>query len=274
MYGMKRLIEIIEQEKFSDVDTRILSISDLHIPFHLPLETFTDYIGKVDILVLNGDILDCTQLSKFSKSYRTSPLEEMVTARQYVIDLIEIIKPKKVIANYGNHELRCGYYLSKCLDNELQELMPETAFDYIFTDGFIHYDRRTKAKIKYEALQDVFNDIEIIYTGTWFCQIGDVIFCHPRTFSSGIMKTAEKALYWFRNEGYNFSGLVMSHTHRLGQYKIGNSMIYEQGACCDTSKMLYNDGNLVNSQKQGFIYMCLDDNGKIIDNKTKLISLN
>lgn len=274
MYGMKRLIEIIEQDKYSDVETRILAISDLHIPFHLPLETFKDYIGVVDVLILNGDILDCTQLSRFSKSYRVNPVEEMIIARQYIIDLIDMIKPKKVIVNHGNHEMRLGATLSKNLDNELQELMPETAFDYIFNDGFIHYNRRTKSKTKYEALKDVFTDVEIVYTGTWHTQVGDVVFCHPRAFSSGILKTAEKAMYWFRNEGYSFSGLVMSHTHRLGQYKIGNSMIYEQGTCCDTRKMLYNDGNLVNSQKEGFMYICLGYDGKVIDDKTKLVSLN
>ena len=76
--------------------------------------------------------MDCMALSRFSKSYRVSPLEEMIGARQYIIDLIEMIKPKKVLANHGNHELRLGSYLAKNLDNELQELMPETALDYIF----------------------------------------------------------------------------------------------------------------------------------------------
>ena len=72
-----------------------------------------------------------------------------------------MVKPKKVLVNHGNHELRLGVYLAKNLDNELQELMPETALDYIFVDGFTHYDRRTKAKIKYAPLCDVFDDIDI-----------------------------------------------------------------------------------------------------------------
>ena len=87
-------------------------------------------------------------------------------------------------------------------------------------------------------------------------------------------KTAEKALYWFRNEGFVFNTLIMSHTHRVGSYKIGNSMIYEQGCCCDTSKMRYNDGQLINSQKEGFMFICLDENGNLIEDKTKIITLN
>lgn len=275
MYGMRRLIEIIEANNNNvKIANRILSISDVHYPFNKPLDVFKRYIGKVDTLQLNGDILDCHSISKYPKSYRISPVEEMIGARQYIIDLIEMIKPKKVVINYGNHELRLGAYLAKHLDNELQELIPETAFDYIFVDGFTHYNRKTRAKAKYDPLMEVFDDIEFRYDGKWFSQIGDTIFCHPKTFLSAPLKTTEKALYWFRNEGYSFKNIVMAHTHRIGSYKIGNSSIYEQGACCDTDRMMYTGGMLVNSQKQGFIYLCQDKDGNTLDEFTKLESLN
>jgi predicted phosphodiesterase len=271
-YGMIEYDEYIHG--FGGVTTTILSVSDLHVPFAKPLETFRDYAGKIDVLQLNGDILDCMQLSRFNKSYRTSPVDEIIEGRQYIIDLIEMIRPKKVLVNHGNHELRLGQYLAKNLDNELQELMPETAFDYIFVDGFTHYDRKTRAKVKYAPLCEVFEDIEIEYTGTWYSQYKDVLFCHPKAFASSPLRTAEKALYWFRNESFDFKTLVMSHTHRVGSYKIGNSMIYEQGCCCDTNKMKYNDGQLINSQKEGFMIICLDEDGHLINEKTKIITLN
>ena len=273
MQYQKNLSGVVENNKGVS-KTCILSISDLHIPFQKPVETFKDFAGKVDVLQINGDLIDCQSISRFNKSYRVSPIEEMITARQYVIDLIELIRPKKVLVNYGNHELRLGQYLAKHLDNELQELMPETAFDYIFVDGFTHYDRKTRAKVKYPPLCEVFDDVEIEYSGTWWSQYGDVLFVHPRAFQSGPMKTAEKAMYWFRNEGVQFNTLVMSHTHRLGMYKIGNTTIYEQGCCCDTDKMLYNDGNLINSQKEGYIVIYLDWDGNLMDDKTHLVSLN
>jgi predicted phosphodiesterase len=75
MYGMKRLIEIIEAEKTNGVALTILSISDLHIPFQLNYELLKDYRNKIDILQLNGDIVDCQAFSKFSKQYRISPME-------------------------------------------------------------------------------------------------------------------------------------------------------------------------------------------------------
>lgn len=260
--------------KNNGVATRILSVSDQHVPFHLPIEIYRDYVGITDILQLNGDIVDMQAISKFPKSYRVSVMEEIIQGRQFIIDLIEYIKPKKVSINYGNHEIRFQSYLSKNLDSDILELMPKTALELICEDGFNHYDKRSKTKTWYEPLIKVFTDIEVEYTGNWFSQIGETIFCHPLAFSTTILKTAEKAMNWFRNEGYIFTSLIMAHTHRIGDYKIGNTTIFEQGACCDTSQQHYSEGRLTHSQKEGFIYICQDDNGKLIDNKTQLVRLN
>ena len=258
----------------SGIYNRILSISDLHVPFQLHVETFNDFIGCVDILQLNGDLSDCQSISKFPKAYRISPMEELIETRQYIISLIEFIKPKKVEITYGNHDLRFQNYFSKNLDSDLLELMPKTSLELIFIDGFKHYNKRERTKIEYKPLKDVLDDIEIDYTDNWFCQIGQTIFCHPLAFSSGILKTAEKAMYYFRNEGYTFTSLIMAHTHRVGEFVIGNTTIYEQGCCCDVKTNNYSDGRLVNSQKEGFIYICQDKNGGIIKDKTKLVCLN
>ena len=271
-YGIKEYYDYIHNN--SGIATRVLSISDTHIPYNLPLDIFSDYVGKVDILQLNGDILDCQSISKFPKTYRVSMIEEMVQARQYIIDLIEYLKPKKVVINYGNHEMRFQAYLSRNLDDDMLELMPQTALDLICIDGFNHYDKKNKTKTWYEPLVNVFEDVEIVYTGNWHCQIGDTIFCHPSAFSSGIMKTAEKAMLWFRNEGYIFKTLVMSHTHRLGEYCIGNTVLYEQGTCSDVKKQNYLDGKLINSQKQGFLYLCQDEEGNTIREKTHLVKID
>lgn len=270
-YGYK---EIKDYYNSDGVVTKILSISDTHVPFQLNIEIFKDYVGKVDVLQLNGDLLDCQSISRFVKLYRVSMMEELIQGRQYIIDLIEYIKPKKVVVTYGNHESRLGTYLAKNLDSDILELMPNNALDLVFNDGFNHYDKRNKCKVYYEPLKNVFDDIEIDYTENWYCQIGQTIFCHPQAFVSQPMKTAEKAMLWFRNEGFLFTSLIMAHTHRTGEYTIGNTVIYEQGACCDTKKNNYSDGKLYNSQKEGFIYVCQDKDGKLIKDKTKLVVLN
>ena len=50
--------------------------------------------------------------------------------------------------------------------------------------------------------------------------------------------------------------------------------MYEQGAACETSKQNYSDGKLFRSQKEGFIFLCLDMDGKLIQNATELVKLN
>ena len=104
--------------------------------------------------------------------------------------------------------------------------------------------------------------------------IGDVIFCHPLAYSSGMMATSEKARRFFKDEGYEFGCLVMAHTHHTGSYDVGDIVMYEQGAACETSKQNYSDGKLFRSQKEGFIFLCLDMDGKLIQNATELVKLN
>lgn len=268
------ILEYDNYLKNNGITTRILSLSDLHVPYQLPIKTFQDYIGQLDILQLNGDISDCQSISKFPKVYRSSMMEEIIMSRQYIIDLIEYLKPKKVVINYGNHDIRFQTYLSKSIDTDLLELMPQTALDLIIDDGFYHYDKRSRTKVWYQPLKTVFEDIDVEYTKNWFCQIGNTIFCHPLAFSSGILKTAEKAMHYFRNEGYSFTSLIMAHTHRVGEFTIGNTTIYEQGTCSDTKQQIYLDGKLTNSQKEGFIFICQDDAGNMIKDKSKLIVLN
>lgn len=256
------------------VATRILSISDTHVPFELPLNKLEAYRGRVDVLQLNGDICDCQAISRFSKVYRVSPMEEIIKARKYIIEMIEYLSPKKVVVTYGNHDLRFQNYIAKNLDDELVELMPKTSLELIFVDGFNHYNKREGTKSWYAPIQQLFPLVEIDYTDNWWTQIGDTVFAHPSAFSSGVLKTAEKAMYFFRNEGMQFTELVMAHTHRVGEYYIGNTRIIEQGAFSDVSKNNYNNGQLYNSQKEGFVYLCQDINGKTIRDKTELVALN
>lgn len=248
----------------SNIHKRILSISDLHVPFQKPAGAFAKYAGQVDILQINGDVTDCASISKFSKAYRNSVMEEIIEARQYLIELIELLHPREVILTYGNHDARFENYLARNLDTDILELMPRTSLELIVNDGFHHYDKRNRAKVWYSPLSEVFEDTVITYADNWYCTIGKTIFCHPLAYSSGMMKTAEKAMYFFRNEGLQFNSLVMAHTHRIGSYLIGNTTIFEQGACCETAKMKYNDGKLVNSQKEGCLYIEQDKDGNII----------
>lgn len=255
-----------------NVADRILCLSDFHFPFQLPLETFEAYRG-VDTLVLNGDLLDMQGISKFPKSYRISPMEEMIGCRQYVIDLIQYIWPHRVIINKGNHEVRFGTYLAKNLDTEMRELMPETALDLIVNDGFYHYDKRAHSKLWYKPLTEIYDGvIDIEYTGEWWCKIGKAIFAHPLTYSSGMLKTSEKAANYFYRVTKDFDTVVLAHTHKLGMYVQGDVTLYECGTCSDVNQLTYADGNLTLPQQRGFLYLCQNSHGELVREHTKLVS--
>lgn len=274
MYGMKRLIEIIEAEKSSGVATTILSISDLHIPFQLDYTLLAEYRNKIDILQINGDVVDCQALSKFDKQYRISPMEEMILGRQYLIDLIEYLNPSKVVCNYGNHDKRFASYFAKNLDSDILELLPDTSLELIMLDGFHHYDKRSKAKVWYEPLKNVFENIEIEYVDDWKVKIGKTYFVHPLAYKSGFLATAEKAKAYLQDSSRDsFDCVCMAHTHSVGDSMSGYVRLFEQGAFAQVDKMNYMDGKLTKPQKSGFAIICQDETGAIIQDKSKVVVL-
>lgn len=269
-------VKVKAVERVESDNIRILTISDLHIPFQHPVSLLEQYANKIDVLQINGDIVDCQALSKFPKAYRKSPIDEIVTAYFYLGELIEYLNPSRVVVNIGNHDIRFQNYLVKNLDSDILELMPKSSAELIFIDGFNRYDKETGEKTSYPALVklDKFKDIKFEFCDTWYSRYGDIIFCHPLAFSSGILQTAEKARRYFKDEGFHFKYLIMAHTHRIGYYYVGDTRIYEQGAFCDTDKMNYIDGKLTRSQKQGYMYLEQDKHGNTIRDTVKQIELN
>lgn len=253
---------------------RILCISDLHYPYALPVDTFSRYAGLVDVLVLNGDLLDMKEISRFEKCYRQSPMDEIVGCREYLINLIMTIRPRCVVANYGNHDERFHRYLSRNLDTDLIELMPDTPLDLIFNDGFRKYDKERGVKAHYEPLKDVLPaDIQTVYSENWWCRVGNTIFAHPSAYSSAMLKTTEKAVNYFLRTEKNFDTIVLAHTHKLGQYIQGGIYMFEQGAACHVESMRYNDGKLTVPQQKGCLYLCQDKDGNLMFDRCKLIAL-
>lgn len=260
---------------YNGVATTILSISDLHVPYELPIDILSDYAGKIDILQINGDVIDCQAMSKFSKQYRISPMEELIHGRQYIIDLINLIKPKKVICNYGNHDKRFANYFAKNLDTDILELLPDTSLELMFIDGFNHYDKRSHSKVWYEPITNIFPDIDIQYVDDWKVKIGKTYFVHPLAYRQGVLATCDKAKDYLQDtDREGFDAVIMAHTHSVGDAKKGYIRLIEQGAFCDVNKMNYIDGRLTKPQKEGFAIICQDKDGNLIQDKTKVVVLN
>lgn len=276
-YGLKEYDDYIHSSDNSNVHTTILSISDAHVPFNLPVDIFKEYKNRVDILVFNGDTEDCYSCSSFPRKYRVGIDEEMILTRQYMIDVINMIMPKKVIVIMGNHEYRLGRHLTDKLNDDILTIMPDTPLELIVNRGFHVKDRRNKTETWYSPIKEMFAElnIDVEYNdGEWYQIVGRTIFAHPMSYSSGMLKTTEKAVNFFLRQNREFNSIVLGHTHKLGSYFQGNIKMYEQGCTCDLSKIDYNNGKLIIPGQNGFIYICQDKDGNIIDSKTKLVTLN
>lgn len=238
---------------YNGVATTILSISDLHVPFQLNYEVLEKYRNNMDILQINGDVVDCQALSKFPKQYRISPMEEMIQGRQYLIDLIKYINPKKVVCNYGNHDIRFANYFAKNIDTDILQLQPNTSLELIFEDGFRNYDKLNRTKTWYEPVTSVFEDtgIEVKFVDNWKVKIGKTWFVHPLAYRSNILATADKAKDYLQDtDRESFDCVVMAHTHSVGDSEKGYIRLIEQGAFCNVDKMRYSDGKLQKPQKK------------------------
>ena len=272
-YGAKKVIDAIEEdeERVNEDETRILCISDMHIPFNRDIKEFFKYKGKVDTLVLNGDIIDNYSMSSFTKMYRLSLVEELIQARELLIELIEEIKPKKVTVVTGNHEIRLGKKIADKIGSDLLDLMPRDALAFLFDTGFNYYDRIKKCKTVYIPIDEEV-DCEVNYVGNFWTKEGKTIFVHPQAFRGTTLGTVGKAYDYFTAIGEDFQSIIMAHTHKLGMYVMNDKYLYEQGTCANLNHMDYQDLKLPkSSQVNGYMYIIQDKDGNLIYDKTKLI---
>ena len=272
-YGAKKVIDAIEEdeERVNEDETRILCISDMHIPFNRDIKEFFKYKGKVDTLVLNGDIIDNYSMSSFTKMYRLSLVEELIRARELLIELIEEIEPKKVTVVTGNHEIRLGKKIADKIGSDLLDLMPRDALAFLFDTGFNYYDRIKKCKTVYTPIDEEV-DCEVNYVGNFWTKEGKTIFVHPQAFRGTTLGTVGKAYDYFTAIGEDFQSIIMAHTHKLGMYVMNDKYLYEQGTCANLNHMDYQDLKLPkSSQVNGYMYIVQDKDGNLIYDKTKLI---
>ena len=272
-YGAKKVIDAIEEDekRVNEDETRIVCISDMHIPFNRDIKEFFKYKGKVDTLVLNGDIIDNYSMSNFTKMYRLSLVEELIQARELLIELIEEIKPKKVTVVTGNHEIRLGKKIADKIGSDLLDLMPRDALAFLFDTGFNYYDRIKKCKTVYTPIDEEV-DCEVNYVGNFWTKEGKTIFVHPQAFRGTTLGTVGKAYDYFTAIGEDFQSIIMAHTHKLGMYVMNDKYLYEQGTCANLNHMDYQELKLPkSSQVNGSMYIIQDKDGNLIYDKTKLI---
>jgi predicted phosphodiesterase len=95
---------------------KYLILSDIHLPFHNEeaLAAALEWATKNEItdIILNGDILDCYDVSRFSKEIKRPKIsEELEMGRQFFQYLRELFPTQGIFYKLGNHEERMRAYV-------------------------------------------------------------------------------------------------------------------------------------------------------------------
>lgn len=92
-------------------------ISDIHIPFH-SLETLNAWVDDckrmaVDGIFLNGDVLDCYQVSDHKRDPSKPGMKDEISKGRQFIEYLRATFPRaRIIYKAGNHDERLLWYLA------------------------------------------------------------------------------------------------------------------------------------------------------------------
>ncbi|MCX7908423.1 MAG: metallophosphoesterase [Ignavibacteria bacterium] len=96
--------------------SRIAILNDIHIPFHdkNALHTAIEYVVNFDpdLIILNGDILDCYSISRYSRNPNLKDYNQEI---QIGLKFLEFLRSKfptpQIVYKFGNHEERLQFYI-------------------------------------------------------------------------------------------------------------------------------------------------------------------
>lgn len=108
--------ERVEPYVLPKTSRKILIIGDLHIPYHNDEAVFAalEFGGdkEVDTIIINGDLIDFYQLSRFEKDPRNRSVKYEIDATKVFLNGLRTIFPKALIIwALGNHCHRWGKYI-------------------------------------------------------------------------------------------------------------------------------------------------------------------
>lgn len=219
-------LEKLSQEGVS----KKLILSDLHIPFHLDevFEIVGKHADEVDEIILNGDIMDCEEISSFLSVGPHSLIYEMKSAYSVLKKIDDMTPAVKKTLIVGNHEKRWERYLAK-QKTSFNELHSTNILREI-VEGFTEHNYEFGTETKYVPLENytVVND--------WYTQVNDVICCHPLSFSKIKGRVATMAVDYFIQAGMDFNAIIVAHTHKQAVVKQYDKISIEQGCLCQPMK--------------------------------------
>lgn len=216
-------------------------MSDIHIPYHsvLAVTSAIRYLkdAKIDALILNGDIIDCHKLSRFTTNPKDRNFAyELDTFKDFFSILKKELKCK-IFFKIGNHEERYERFLFE----KAGELSGINEFSF---------ENILKARA---------SDIEIIGDKR-IIQMNDFSLFHGHEYIGGGHSPAYVAKTLYQKSGVSSA---QAHNHRISEYRkpiINKSPIrsYSVGCLCDLHPAYMPH----NEWQHGVARIELNDNGR------------
>ena len=212
--------------------SKIVVAGDFHCPFHhkdAVKALIEEEAGDTDLLVINGDLLDCWGTSRFPKSKRlTDPCSEMAETQALLVLLASKFKRIKMLG--GNHDARPKNYLTN--------LLPPDILDYINLTGPMVFN---PLKFLAQGLGNVelVNPIKSGFAEFPFLyQIGDLVCTHAEVFSTINNKATGTVNHWIRAfaipEGIisvTVRAICQGHSHQGGSVMGDYGVLCIEGGC-------------------------------------------
>lgn len=214
-----------DYSKFIIKEKRIGILSDIHFPsYHKEaLNAAIDYLRKwkPEVIVLNGDIIDCYFLSDYEKDPRQRSFKyELDMVCNFLLQLRKLFPKTKLIWKLGNHEDR---YEKKILSRvpELVDL------------GLFNFDR-----VVQHYMDDVYGikDFEItIIRGKRILLAGKLNIIHGHELAKGMTDPVNPARGFYNKAKNNVIG---GHHHRTSEHPesdINGNLVgcWSTGCLCD-----------------------------------------
>jgi predicted phosphodiesterase len=236
--------------------TKIVSLSDLHCPFQNDelIDSIVKEHSGAEYCVLNGDILDLYSLSSYSKTRPIVFQTEYHSALKLLIKLSEHFGTIKLVK--GNHDDRSERFLTSRLDPLTLSVTDKDIFAKLANGHIIDDQGAVVASYK-------FDNVTYDVSGPqWLTKVGQTIFMHPHSFSSGPMATILKGLEHLTNfQPYDsFDSVVMGHTHKVGKIIFKSKLLIEQG--CLTRVQDYQKGGVFQKNPSTLGYALIYQDGK------------
>jgi predicted phosphodiesterase len=229
---------------------RAAIFSDIHVPYH-SIDCITSAIDfckkeKPDVLLLNGDTIDCFRLSKYVKDPRKRSFKQELDTFKALIDVFKKELDCKIVFKLGNHEERYENFLFE----KAKELV-----------GIEEFEFENIIKARANGI-DIVSDKRVI-------KLNDLFAIHGHEYVGGISAPVNPARGLFLRGKVS---CIQGHNHQTSEHTeptMSGKMIttWSTGSMCE----LHPPYMPLNKWNHGFAMVELDSNGIDFEVRNKRI---